>query len=296
MQEAPDPRARRRLEIGLALRREGDLAAAVDAIRAAIEIAPGDPEAWHALGEALEGQGAREEAIRAYRRAVGHDPSDRMGSSIRLALLGADAPPVRLPDAYVRTLFDQYAPHFDTALEGALGYRAPALLRAAVGDRAGLAILDLGCGTGLAGAAFADLAAALDGVDLSPAMVAKARARGLYRSVEVGEIVGWLACCAARYDLVVAADVLVYLGDLGPVLAGVRRVLAPGGRFAFTVERLEGGEGWRLGPQHRYAHAPGYVTAAAERAGFAVARAGPVSVRSEKGVPVPGLLVVLATP
>jgi predicted TPR repeat methyltransferase len=80
------------------------------------------------------------------------------------------------------------------------------------------------------------------------------------------------------------------------VLAGVRRVLAPGGRFAFTVERLEGGEGWRLGPHHRYAHAPAYVTAAAARAGFAIVRADPVSARSEKGAPVPGLLVVLAAP
>lgn len=296
MQNPPDPRARRRLEIGLALQRDGDPQAAADAIRAAIEIAPADPEAWHALGEALEAQGARADAIDAYRQALAHDGSDRMGASIRLSLLDAKAAPPRLPDAYVRALFDQYAPRFDTALEGRLGYRAPALLRGVAGDRAGLAILDLGCGTGLAGAAFADLAAAIDGVDLSPAMIARARARGLYRRLDTAEIVAWLAACEARYDLALAADVLVYLGDLAPVMAGVRGVLAPGGRFIFTVERREEGEGWRLGPQHRYAHAAAYVAATAEGAGFAVARVEPVSARSEKGLPVPGLLVLLAAP
>jgi predicted TPR repeat methyltransferase len=298
MHQPPDPRARRRLEIGLAFRREGDVAAAVDAIRAAIEIAPGDAEAWHALGEALEMQGAaaRDAAIEAYRGAVARDPSDRMGATIRLALLGADDAPPRLPDAYVRTLFDQYAPRFDSALEGRLGYRAPALLREAVGDRAGIVILDLGCGTGLAGVAFADLAQVVDGVDLSPAMIARARARGIYRRLEAAEIVGWLAACEQRYDLAVAADVLVYIGDLAPVFAAVRRVLAPGGRFAFTVERLDDGDGWRLGPQQRYAHAPAYVEAVAGQAGFAAVRAEPVSARSEKSVAVPGLLVVLEAP
>lgn len=292
----PDPRARRRLEIGLALLEDGQPAEAADAIRAAIEIDPGDVEIRYALGQALEAAGG--DAAAAYRAALALDPDDRMGAAVRLALIGAAPVPAQLPEAHIRTLFDQYAPRFDTALVEALRYRGPELLRQAV-DRAvpegGLDILDLGCGTGLAGIAFADRRRRLDGIDLSPGMILQAMARKLYDRLEPGEIVAALAEWPERYDLALAADVAVYIGDLMPLLAATRRVLRPGGLFALTLEAQDGadGTGWRLGDHHRYQHSAAYLHAAAAAAGFAVVGIESDWTRTENKVPLPGWVAVL---
>jgi len=289
----PDPRARRRLEIGLALLADGQPAEAADAIRAAIEIDPADAETWHALGQALEAAG--EPAETAYLTALRLDPDDRMGAAVRLALIGAVPAPAQLPEAHVRTLFDQYARRFDTALVDALGYRGPELLRRAV-DRTGpagsLDILDLGCGTGLAGAAFADRRRRLDGIDLSPAMILQAMARGIYDRLEPGEIAAVLADWPQRYDLALAADVAVYIGDLGPLFAAARDVLRPGGLFALTAEAHDA-DGWRLGDHHRYLHSLGYLAATAAAAGFAVVEVEGAWARRENGTPLPGWVAVL---
>lgn len=292
----PDPRARRRLEIGLALLADGQPAEAADAIRAAIEIDPGDVEIHYALGQALEA--ADGDAAAAYRMALDLDPDDRMGAAVRLALIGAAPVPAQLPEAHVRTLFDQYAPRFDTALVEALRYRGPELLRQAV-DRAApegpLDILDLGCGTGLAGIAFADRRRRLDGIDLSPGMILQAMARNLYDRLEPGEIVAALADWPERYDLALAADVAVYIGDLAPLFAATRRVLRPDGLFALTLEAQDGagGEGWCLGDHHRYQHSAVYLRDVAAKAGFAVVEVESAWTRTENKLPLPGWVAVL---
>jgi predicted TPR repeat methyltransferase len=218
-----------------------------------------------------------------------------MGAAIRLALIGAAPVPAQLPEAHVRTLFDQYAQHFDTALVEALRYRGPEQLRQAV-DRAApegsLDILDLGCGTGLAGLAFADRRRRLDGIDLSPGMILQAMARKLYDRLEPGEIVAALADWPERYDLALAADVAVYIGDLAPLFAATRRVLRPGGWFALTAESHDG-ESWRLGDRHRYLHSPGYLAAVAAATGFAVTEVEAAWARTENGTPLPGWVAVL---
>src|SRR5437868_10501309 len=168
---------------------DGDLAAAADLYAQATELAPGFASAWFALGEAREALGDRDGARAAFERARGADPQDRHGAALHLARLGAADPGTRELHSYVRTLFDQYAPRFDRALAD-LGYRAPALLRDAV-TRHGLrfgTMLDLGCGTGLAGAAFRPYVDWLIGVDLSPRMVEEARKKGLYDRLVVGDI------------------------------------------------------------------------------------------------------------
>jgi len=204
--------------------------------------------------------------------------------------------------AYVRTLFDQYADRFDTALREKLAYRGPELLLEAVRaacatqgrDVRFVAALDLGCGTGLAGVLFAPLVERLDGVDLSPAMLEKARALGLYAALEAGEMGAALgAMPAGGLDLVLAADALCYVGDLAPIFRAARAALAPGGLFAFTLETHEG-ESVMLRETLRYAHGEDYVRTLAAEAGLTVVLLERASTRSEKGVPVPGLVGVLA--
>ena len=181
-----------------------------------------------------------------------------------------------MPQAYVQTLFDQYAPRFETSLVDDLGYRGPALLFKAVLSVRSAArkpaffkrAIDLGCGTGLAAAAFASGVDHFIGVDLSPRMIKRSRATGLYAELEIADMLqGLLARPYASADLILAADAMVYVADLAPVLAEAARVLAPGGLLAFTVETHDG-EGVVIGQGLRYAHDAAYVRAVVESAGL----------------------------
>jgi predicted TPR repeat methyltransferase len=285
--------ADRRYEMARAYAAEGDLAAAADLYAQAVELAPGFASAWFALGETREALGDRDEARAAFEKAKAADPADRQGAALRLARLGGADPATQELLAYVRTLFDQYAPRFDRALED-LKYVAPNMLRDAVtkhGARFGT-MLDLGCGTGLAGAAFRPHVDWLVGVDLSPNMVEEARKKGIYDRLAVGDIAQFLTEQPERSaHLIIAADVFAYIGDFAGVCAAVARVLTEGGLFGFTVETHDG-EGAIVGPKMRYAQSADYVRGAIGEAGLTMVELTRASTRTENRVPVPGLLVL----
>ncbi|MFS8039035.1 class I SAM-dependent DNA methyltransferase [Xanthobacter sp. AM11] len=296
-----DPVLDRRLDWARAFLAEGDAAAAAALLAETVAEAPGFSAAWFLLGEARLALGEREGAVAAFRAALAQDAADALGAGLRLARLGAMPAEGAMSPAYVRTLFDQYADRFDTALRDRLAYRGPELIRDAVmracaarGRSLAFARgLDLGCGTGLAGILFAPLVERLCGVDLSPAMLEKAAALGLYARLEAGEMGAALAGEAAgALDLVLAADALCYVADLVPILKAGARALAGGGLFAFTVE-THAGEGVLLRDTLRYAHSAGLVRRLAAEAGLAVLALEEASTRAEKGVPVPGLVGVL---
>jgi predicted TPR repeat methyltransferase len=290
--------ASRRLDMALGLLAEGLHADAAEAARAATEADPAFAEAWFTLGEAAQQAGEADAAEAAFRRYLDLVPEDRHGAVAHLVQLGRAPAPDRLPAAYVRALFDDYAPRFDRALREGLGYCGPELLAAALAEaspgRRFADALDLGCGTGLMAPLLRPLLrpeGRLTGLDLSPAMLAQARRTGLYDALVAGDLVEHLATTPARHDLIVAADVLVYLGDLAPALAGVARCLAPGGLFAATLER-DPGAGVRLQATQRYAHGEGWLRAALAAAGLRPLRLEHVSTRQERGQPVPGLLLL----
>jgi predicted TPR repeat methyltransferase len=277
----------------------GDLAGAAEILAQTVELAPAFATAWFALGAIRDNLGDRAGAIAAWEKARDADPEDYHGARLQLARLAAGEVTQAMTEVYVRRLFDQHAETFDQSLLERLDYRGPAVLLAAVEGVAGRplrigSMLDLGCGTGLAGAAFRPYVDWLTGVDLSPQMVAKARAKGLYDRLAAAELRQFLAAEAddrARYHLIVAADVFVYVSDLAPVAAAAARVLAPGGRVAFTVE-THAGEGVVLQQTLRYAHGVAHVRAALAGAGLAALHLAETSTRTEKGVPVAGLVVV----
>jgi predicted TPR repeat methyltransferase len=284
----------RRFEWARDLEAKGDLAGAADLLTQTVELSPGYAAAWFLLGHLREQQGESAGAILAFERARAIDPEDRHGASLRLTRLGAAQ--AAMSDGYVRTLFDGYALTFDTALRAGLGYKAPELMleavRAAQPQMTFGAALDLGCGTGLGGAAFKPFCKSLTGVDLSPAMVAQARAKNIYHRLAEGEVVGFLnAEAAASYDLVIAADLFGYLDDLAAVLAATARVLASGGVIAFSAESHDG-DGVILRDTLRYAHSPAHVREALAGAGLRLVSLDPAAVRSEKGAPVAGLVGV----
>jgi predicted TPR repeat methyltransferase len=287
--------ADRRYDFARGYAASGDLSAAADLYAQAVELAPGFASAWFALGETREALGDRDGARAAFEKAKDNDPQDRHGAALHLARLTGTDPATRALHTYVRTLFDQYAPRFDRALED-LSYAAPALLRDAVsrhGRRFGT-MLDLGCGTGLAGAALRPQVDWLVGVDLSPNMIEQARQKGLYDRLHVADIEAFLAAQRAddaAFHLIIAADVFAYVADLSAVCAATADVLAPGGLFGFTVETHEG-EGAIVGAKMRYAHSAEFVRGAIADAGLTLVELARASSRTENRAPVPGLLVI----
>ena len=277
----------------------GELAGAADILAQTVELAPAFATAWFALGAIRDNLGDRAGAIAAWQKARDADPEDYHGARLQLARLGAGEVTPAMTEVYVRRLFDQHAETFDQSLLERLDYRGPAVLLAAVEAAAGRplrigSMLDLGCGTGLAGAAFRPYVDWLAGVDLSPEMVAKARAKGLYdrlAAAELGEFLAAEAEARARYHLIAAADVFVYVSDLAPVATAAAGILAPGGLFAFTVE-TQAVDGVVLQQTLRYAHGAAHVRAALAGAGLAALHLAEASTRTEKGMPVAGLVVV----
>jgi predicted TPR repeat methyltransferase len=293
---AGDLIAERRFAYANAAADEGDRSAAAELFEQALERAPNWPIAWFALGEAREKLGDLDAAARAFRETLVADPADAQGAMARLALIGRGETPGALPEAYVARLFDDYAPRFDKHLTGNLGYRAPALIAGALSaiapDRRFVLALDLGCGTGLMGKALRGRVDRLAGVDLSAAMIAKARDGGAYDRLVVGDALAMLRREApGALDLIVAADALVYFGDLAPLFATVLTALTANGLFAFSVEACEG-DGFQLEPTVRFAHSRSYLETTAREVGLRPLLIHQASTRREAGRDTPGLICV----
>ena len=273
------------------LERYGD---AVESYEHTLDLRPDHALAWLYRGNALRLLGRPDDASASYRRAREHGADAELTTYFLAALGKGDAPAVS-PASYVKELFDRYASHFDAHLVDVLHYRTPQLLQDAL-RAANIAphgdCIDLGCGTGLAGVLLRPRVATLHGVDLSQAMLDRAAERGIYDSLVCEELTAHLARHAAAFDLAVAADVLVYIGDLANLMAAVRRALRPGGAFVFSVEETMEGP-YALQRSQRYGHARAYVERMAREAGFGLKHLARVVLREDEGEDVPGLAVVL---
>jgi predicted TPR repeat methyltransferase len=207
-----------------------------------------------------------------------------------LAALSGQAPPASPPREYVESLFDSYADDFEPHLLQVLNYRAPQLLLEPLAreGRKFARALDLGCGTGLCGVLMRPLCAQLDAVDLSANMLTRSAARQVYDNVQQADLVEYLRSTPQRYDLIVAADVFIYVGALEAVFAGVAQGMAPGGVFCFSVECAPDRVDYELRPSLRYAHSPGYIRKLSEQYGFEIARTSAHPIRDDQRSPVPG--------
>lgn len=250
----------------------------------------------------LEKSGKFDDAAEAYKDVLKLDPEDHGGAVVRLASMGKGDAPSKAPDAYVSTLFDQHADVFDMVLVDQLGYSVPLMVRDKV-EKLALGpfkrLLDLGCGTGLSGEALSDLVPHKTGVDLAEGMVEIADEKDLYDDLYVGEVVEFLKVDEAeRWDLIVATDVLPYMGELEEFFSGVAANLQNKGVFVFSSETLPddilGEKLFMVGKYHRFAHAEAYLRDLLEKRGFSILDLSPIIVRYEQGEPVPGHLMLAA--
>ena len=243
--------------------------------------------------------GRLEDAARCFRAALDRG-GDAEVHAYLLASVRGDAVPPAAPRSYVQQLFDSYASEFESHLVGVLQYHGHELLVAtlktlAAGHRFARA-LDLGCGTGLCGKLIADICDAIDGVDLSHGMLNRAAGLDLYRRLVQADIVDFLRDVDTWYDLVIAGDVFTYVGDLAPVFEGVRRVMAPGGVFCFSIERADDVHLYELRASSRFAQSERFVRRLAAEHGFDVVALESGHLRNEKGQSIEGSFAYLKAP
>ena len=285
--------------LGSLLLQQQKLEEGIDLLGQSVRLAPHILEAQIELARGWELAGRREEAAAVYREIDRRWPGNAHVKFQIAALTGQDAP-AAMPVTMVSGMFDRYAPNFDEHLTRRLRYRVPQMLLDAVVSASpsqGLSVLDLGCGTGLCGELFRPLARELIGIDLAPAMLEKARERSVYDRLECADVTTTLLGSPGAYDLIVAGDVLCYMGDLAEIFRAALAALRPSGLFALSVESHEGGgSGWALLPTRRYAHSQQYIRDLAIEAGYEIVALQASVLRADQDRDINGLIVLLRRP
>lgn len=281
---------------------------AITLLQRVIELdasACGAGNAYRPLASSLAQAGRHDEATAVLRAWCVAAPDDPAATHL-LAAYSQENVPDRAGDAFLQNTFDAAADTFDVTMCELLHYRAPALLSAhldtvlpatLLAPRAALDVLDMGCGTGLCGEWLKPRARRLVGVDLSLNMLAKARERDLYDTLEHAELTAYLDTCLGAFDLLFATDTFIYRGRLEDAFGKAFAALRPGGHLAFTVERLPSAESapdWVLTTTGRYQHTEPYLRAALLAAGFLTPHIIEIEMRTELNLPVIGLAVVAA--
>lgn len=294
--------ADRRADYARMFAESGEFAEAYEVMEQALEQVPTWAAGWFRLAEYAEKSGRKEAATAALEKVVAFDPTDIFGAGLKLAVLGAADAPAAPPSSYVERLFDDYADRFDTALVERLDYTVPQtlarLVRRHAGENAHFGLVsDIGCGTGLFGVEIRTQAGCLEGFDLSAGMLAKAQEKAVYDHLAPADLSlpaersGLFTDAPhARADLVSAADVLMYLGDLAEVFPSVARLVKPGGLFAFSVEDGGDADAPLLRPSLRYAHPEAFIRQRVAETGFDLVALEKSVIRQDAGQPVHGLL------
>jgi predicted TPR repeat methyltransferase len=291
--------ADRRADYARMLDEGGEPDAAAELMEQALELVPAWAAGWYRIATYQEKVGKTDAAVEAYRRTLELDPEDVFGSSLKLALLGDTETPAQPPSRYVERLFDDYADRFETSLVEKLDYSVPQKLAALVAStgRHYRRAVDLGCGTGLLGPEIRAQVTELEGFDLSQNMLAKAAEKHIYDHLAQADLslaseASGLFTDGARHraDLVTAADVLMYLGNLESVFAILDDLAIAGADFVFSVEDGGEGDGFSLAPSLRYAHSQSYVEGLAAAHGLEILDIVKTTIRKDGGKPVSGIL------
>jgi len=282
--------------LGVILSARGNTRSAITYIEKSLQLDPANIETLYNLAGLYNCEGRYGSAAELLERLLAIAPNHGAATHMLAALKG-EVPPTAPPD-YVAVTFDRYAGRFDRHIQEVLGYTAPVALAemaCEVTEQAAFDhCLDLGCGTGLAGAAFQPLAGQLTGVDLSPRMLSQAQSKNIYSRLECAEIISFLDTEQQQYDLVVAADVFIYLGQLEPLFTRLQRLAVPGALLACSIERTQSDHPYTLQVSGRYAHHPDYLMQEAQKAGFGVKSHREHDLRKENNNWITGDLFIFA--
>lgn len=271
---------------------------AITYLKRAIELKPEYFEAYNNLGTVYLKIEDLTNAIENFQAALKLQPDNQEVAFI-LSALKKENTPEQPPLEYVEHLFNQYAPHFDQHLTEHLKYSTPKLLHDAIisemhDDLHPRRVLDLGCGTGLTGALFREFASSLTGVDLSHEMIAILEKKKIYDELIIGDCRKTLQD-HRNNEIILAADVLPYFGNLSGLFHDVAQALSPSGLFGFTIEIApEDIKTYALQSSIRYAHSPNYIKQLASQEKLKILYQQEITLRLQRNQPLRGLVFVLA--
>lgn len=280
--------------LGNVMRDKGDLDESIKFYRKALKTDPEFADGYYNLANALRECGKNKEALRLYKKCLELDPENSSASHLYAALAGNVTG--KAPDRYVEELFDEYSRHFDTELAETLEYSTPSKIHEILfryfGGRLFENAADLGCGTGLSGEALRPLCKRISGVDLSAGMLEQAREKNIYDELHKAEINEFLKEREGEFDLLAAADSLIYSGDLKDFFENSRRALKKDGFSVFSLESVPG-MAYELGESGRYRHSEEYVRKVATEFSFNIKVAERTKLRKEFGNWVEGIIFIV---
>ncbi len=202
------------------------------------------------------------------------------------------------PDEFISRLYDRYAMHYEHQMVQQLQYRVPNLFLEIIQrlpKEKAWRLLDLGCGTGLVGEKLRDVTSFLVGVDISAAMLKIAENKKIYDVLQCQTFDAYLAVCEDKFDVVYAADSLIYTGDLLPLFQKIKSVLLPKGYFLFSVERHQDKSDFQLQPTGRFTHGEDYLRKISKISGFSWVVWQSCVLRMQQGEAVKGEIGLLMT-
>ena len=142
-------------------------------------------------------------------------------------------------------------------------------------------VLDLGCGTGLAGLELKQFCEKLDGIDLSNSMLKQARAKGVYHKLIHGDIAEHLTETDLDFDYFISTDVFIYVGELSDVFRLIKSRNRRQGKLVFSTEHAEGKD-FYLEKSGRYSHSKNYIEGLCIKRGYKLAHFEKIKLRKEK--------------
>jgi len=226
-----------------------------------IEINPTDALLFNMLGGCFASIGQTELAIVNYQTALELKPEYAIPKHMLNSLTGYTTK--QPPKQYVKNLFDDYAYRFNDALVNNLHYSLPFIIKELILKSNSEKfeyqnVIDLGCGTGLAGKDLREISTKLIGIDISENMLSQAEKLDIYDTLILGDIVEKLNVFKDKVDLFVALDVLIYIGDVQSTFQAVYKSCNPDSLFVFSVE-IQNENGYSLLKSSRYAHSDEYI-------------------------------------
>jgi predicted TPR repeat methyltransferase len=280
--------------IAVCLMYQEKISDAIHYFKKALESDPTSLNTHLNLGSLYLKNNKLKEAQHHYEKALTYSPEHEEAQHI-LSAITKKTPAIRAPNAYIESLFDQYANHYDQHLTQHLNYQTHQLIYDHVDtelfDKKSLSILDLGCGTGLCGKLFSPYAKRLVGVDLSPRMLEIAKHKAIYHQLIQSDIFD-LPKSDQSYDLILAADVFPYSGDLDLIISECGKRLCHNGSLIFSVESTHLDQDYLLQTSIRYAHSYAYLHKILNKANFKSFSIHTATLRQQYKKPVKGYIVI----
>ena len=280
--------------IGAILKEQGKLEEAIVAFKKSLALDPKVAETHNNIANTFKDLGKLEEAIVAFNSVLAINPDHGEAKHLLSTLTGEKNSSA--PREYVENLFDGFANNFDQSLVENLNYDIPRVITELAVKEHGSgslgSILDLGCGTGLAGVKIKEFCSNLEGIDLSNEMLNQARKTDVYDRLDHVDIIEYLSSFDLDFDCFISTDVFIYVGELSEVFRLIKTRNKKPGKLIFSTEHTEM-DGFHIEKSGRYSHSKSYIEGLCKKFNYSITHFSKTNLRKERGVFLTGGLYIL---